>query len=370
MTLHYTIWVILGGSLVLGLVSGALGSFAVLRKQSLLGDAISHAALPGICIAFMLTHSKHPIILLSGALIAGWIGTAIMITITKHTSVKQDSALGIILSVFFGLGLVLLTIIQRLPTSNKAGLTDFLFGSASTLLLEDFVLMVILGVLTLCVLILYWKEFKLLSFDYDFGIAMGYPMGRLEYLLTGLIVLAIVIGLQGVGVVLMSAMVIAPAAAARQWTDRLSVMVGLSAFFGAFSGVVGALLSSYISNLPTGPTIVLVISSIVFISLAFAPNRGLIWGWFRQRQKRDNIREKTMLTNLLLFSEAHDMPSYPHDIAALTAIGRGPALKAMRSLQDQGLVVNPNGDLWALTKAGYKRAIAIQTEMERDAYDH
>jgi manganese/zinc/iron transport system permease protein len=362
--LSYTLIIIVLGASILGLVSGALGSFAVLRKQSLLGDAISHAALPGICIAFLLTYSKHPLILMTGALAAGWVGTFLIISITRHTTVKQDSALGIILSVFFGLGLVLLTFIQKLPTSKKAGLNSYLFGSASTMLIEDVIIMAILGGITLFTLFLFWKEFKLLSFDYDYGLSLGLPIKNLEYLLTGLIVLAIVIGLQAVGVVLMSAMVIAPAAAARQWTDRLSFMVFLSAFFGALSGVVGAFLSSTISQLPTGPVIVLIMSSIVFISLMFAPNRGLVWAWLRQRQQRDNIREQTMLTNLLLFSETHDTPYHPHDLAALTAIGRGPAVKAMESLEQQGLVANFKDDFWALTKEGYETAIKFNEELD------
>lgn len=364
MNLSYTFLIIVFGSAILGCVSGALGSFAVLRKQSLLGDAISHAALPGICIAFILTYSKHPLILIIGALCAGWLGTFLMIAITRHTTVKQDSALGIILSVFFGLGLVLLTYIQKLPTSRKSGLNNYLFGSASTLLIEDVVTMAVLGGATLFIVALLWKEFKLLSFDFDYGFSLGFPMKRIEYLLTGLIVLAIVIGLQAVGVVLMSAMVIAPASAARQWTDRLSIMVVLSAFFGALSGVIGTYFSTSISNLPTGPTIVLVMSTIVFISLLFAPNRGIVWGWFRQRYKNDNIREQAMLTNLMLFAETHDTPFHPHDIAALTAIGRGPAIKAMESLKDQGLVVNPSGDLWALTEEGYEAALVLKQELE------
>lgn len=363
-SLSYTFIIVMVGASILGCVSGALGSFAVLRKQSLLGDAISHAALPGICIAFLLTYSKHPLVLIAGALCAGWIGTFLMIAITRQTSVKQDSALGIILSVFFGLGLVLLTYIQKLPTSRKAGLNNYLFGSASTLLMEDVVTMGILGGITIGLIFLLWKEFKLLSFDYDYGFSLGFPMKRIEYILTGLIVLSIVIGLQAVGVVLMSAMVIAPASAARQWTDRLGLMVALSALFGALSGVIGTYLSTAVSQLPTGPTIVLVMSTIVFISLLFAPNRGIVWGWFRQRYKNENIREQAMLTNLLLFSETHDTPFYPHDIAALTAIGRGPALKAMNALKEQGLVLNPSGDLWALTPQGYDAALLLKKELE------
>lgn len=362
LSFDYTLIVVLSGTLILGLVSGALGSFALLRRQSLLGDAISHAALPGICIVFMLTYSKNPLLLLLGAAIAGWIGTITVMAVVRHTVVKEDAALGIILSVFFGVGLVFLTLIQRLPTAQQSGLSTYLFGSASTLLIQDVITMGVLGAITLGLLLLFWKEFKLLTFDRDYAQSIGFPITRLDILITTLIVFSIVIGLQTVGVVLMSAMIIAPAASARQWTDRLGVMVLLSGVFGAVSGVGGALLSGAISKLPTGPTIVVVISIIVIVSLLFSPHRGVVWDWFRQRQYRDNIRSQTMLTNLLLFSESETDPFYPHDLAALTAIGRGPARKAMAFLKEKGLAVNPEGDMWAITPAGLKEASRVLTE--------
>ena len=273
----YTVQIVILGTLILGIVSGALGAFALLRKQSLLGDAISHAALPGICVAFLLTLSKSGWVLLVGAAVSGLIGTLVMMLITDYTTLKNDVALGIILSVFFGFGLMLLTFIQRLPTANQAGLNKFLFGSASTLLKSDVWTMAVLGVITIICLGLFWKEFKLLTFDSDFAQVLGFPTKQLNIGLTSLIVVAIVIGLQTVGVVLMSAMLIAPAAAARQWTDSLSKMVVLSALFGAVSGAIGSILSSLIYRLPTGPMIVLVMSVFVAISLLFAPSRGIVW---------------------------------------------------------------------------------------------
>ncbi len=282
----YTVQIVILGTLILGLVSGALGSFALLRKQSLLGDAISHAALPGICIAFLMTFSKSAWVLILGAGLSGWIGTLLMMLITDHTPLKKDAALGIILSVFFGFGLLLLTLIQRLPTANQAGLNKFLFGSASTLLKSDVITMAILGVITLLILGMAWKEFKLVSFDLEFAQVIGLPVQKIQILLTSLIVVAIVIGLQTVGVVLMSAMLIAPAAAARQWTDHLGWMVVIAALFGAISGVLGSLGSSMVYHLPTGPTIVMVMSLVVVISLFAAPQRGLLIEWYRNRLNR------------------------------------------------------------------------------------
>jgi manganese/zinc/iron transport system permease protein len=227
----YTLRTVALGTALLGLVSGALGAFALLRKQSLMGDAISHAALPGVVLAFMLTGLKGPLVLMSGAALAGIAGVLVVVLLTRTTRIKQDSSLGIILAVFFGFGLMLLTFLQNNPDARQAGLNHFLFGQAATLLAGDVLVMAIFGGAALALMLIFWKEFKLLSFDRDFGASLGLPMQRLEILITFLLVIAIVIGLQAVGVVLMSAMVVAPAAAARQWTDRLGVMVALSAFF-------------------------------------------------------------------------------------------------------------------------------------------
>lgn len=280
----YTLRTVALGSAVLGIVSGALGCYAVLRRQSLLGDAISHAALPGVALAFLITQSKAPLVLMIGAGLAGWLATLLVLKITSSTRVKNDSALGIVLSVFFGLGLVLLTYIQRhVPNAAQAGLDKFLFGQAATLIMSDVITMAAVGVVALGLMMLFWKEFKLASFDPEFGAAAGFPIRLLDVLLTTLLVVAIVIGLQTVGVVLMSAMVVAPAAAARQWTNRLGVMVALSACFGALAGVSGAAISSVVKHMPTGPTIVLCISVIVAISMLFAPNRGLVWARTRRQ---------------------------------------------------------------------------------------
>lgn len=286
----YTLRVVAAGSAILGITSGVLGTFAVLRKQSLLGDAISHAALPGVALAFLITGSKSPIVLVIGAAIAGWLGTLAMRSIVKRSRIKQDTALGLVMSVFFGVGLVLLTYIQRLPDASKAGLNTFLFGQAAAMLGRDVATMIVLGSLAILAVVVFWKEFKLLSFDPAFAESMGFPVQLLEVLLTTLLVVAIAIGLQAVGVVLMSALVVAPAAAARQWTNRLATMVLLAAGFGAVSGVTGAVVSSNVEHLPTGPTIVLVASTIVALSFAFAPGRGLVARTILQRRSNRRFR--------------------------------------------------------------------------------
>lgn len=285
-----TLWIIVLGTGLLGASSGILGSFAVLRNQSLLGDAISHAALPGIVLAYLLTGEKSSLVLLSGAILSGVLGAYFINDIVKYSKLKADTALGIILSTFFGVGMMLLTYTQSLGNASQAGLDTYLFGQASTLMQRDII--TILGFLipSLLIVLLLWKEFKLFLFDSTYAQTLGIPVQKLNILITLLIVIIIVMGLQTVGVVLMSSLLLAPAAAARQWTNSLSKMLLIAAAFGAFSGVFGALISASTSNLPTGPVIVIIVSSIVFFSILFAPKRGLIWKINKNRKIEKQYR--------------------------------------------------------------------------------
>lgn len=282
----YTFQTVALGSALLGIVSGVLGSFAVLRKQSLLGDGVSHAALPGVVLAFLITGNKNTEVLLLGALATGLLATFLILTATRHSRIKFDSALAVTMSVFFGLGMVLLTYAQKVPNANQAGLKRFIYGQASTLLERDVILMGVCGSVLLALVVLFWKEFKLFSFDPEYARSLGFATGKLNLLLSLLIVLAIIIGLQTVGVVLMSAMLIAPAVAARQWSNRLWVMVVLASLFGAVSGILGTLLSSAVPGLPTGPVIVVCVTVIAAVSLLFAPGRGILHRICRRQQVR------------------------------------------------------------------------------------
>ncbi len=282
----YTLRNVALGSALLGIVSGVLGCFAVLRRQGLLGDALSHAALPGIAVAYLLTGSKAPLVLLFGAGVAGWVGTLLIGRIVRDTRISEDSALGIVLSTFFGFGILLLTYISKQNDANQAGLDKYLFGQAATLVASNVITMAILGGVALLVVGILYKEFKLLTFDPAFAASLGFNPHRLGILLTTLIVVAVVIGLQTVGVVLMAAMLVGPAVAARQWTHSLRIMIALAAFFGAAAGVSGAIISVSDTNLPTGPMIILSLTTIVITSLLFAPARGIVWDWGRRRRQR------------------------------------------------------------------------------------
>lgn len=287
---------ILFGTMLLGLSSGVIGSFAYLRKQSLMGDALSHAALPGICIAFMLSGTKSILLFLIGAAIAGIIATFGIGFITRNSRIKQDSALAIVLTTFFGLGIVLLTQIQHSGNGNQSGLDKFLFGQAASMMLSDVLIMAIISVLLIGTCTLLFKEFKLLSFDRGFARGLGYPVTFLDQLVMFLIVVAVVVGIQAVGVVLMAALLITPAVSARYWTEKLGFMVVLSGIIGALSGFVGTFISASGNNLPTGPLNVLVATFFFIISIIAAPRRGVLAKLFLHSSVRNNIRkEKPMV---------------------------------------------------------------------------
>lgn len=362
----YTLRTVALGATILGVTSGALGSLAVLRRQSLLGDAISHTALPGIALAFMFTGSKAPLVLLFGAAIAGWIATLLIVGIVRTSRIKYDSALGLILSVFFGVGLVLLSIIQKTPDARQAGLDKFLFGQASTILAEDVLTMGILGLIAIVVVLLLWKEFKLLAFDPAYGEVLGFRTTPLDLILTTVLVLAIVLGLQMVGVVLMSAMVVAPATAARQWTDRFGAMMIVSAIVGAVSGIGGAVASSLTPHLPTGPAIVLVAGSIVAFSLLFAPRRGILWNWLAQRQRGRRFQEEAALLDLYALAQQHTGQSHAHALGVLRAMSAAPAgtRRTLHVLHSRGLVASDTSDGWRLTPAGFMEAEKLLREQD------
>lgn len=360
----YTLRTITLGTAILGGVTGMLGSFAVLRKQSLLGDAISHAALPGIALAFLITDSKDTNILLIGALISGLVGTFWIRGITTKTHLKSDTALGLILSVFFGFGMLLLTFIQKQPNANQAGLDKYLFGQAATLVESDVWLMSIVTGLCLVVLLLFWKEFKILLFDKDYAHTLGFNVKFIDILITTFIVLAIVLGLQTVGVVLMSAMLLAPAAAARQWTNSLGIMVFLAAILGAAAGVFGTAISSTQNNLSTGPVIVLVASVFVLFSFIFSPKRGLLFRQIRLLQNRNDLELQKTLTFMYHIVEDHEDVSHPHAIKILNNF-QGYSRKGLRKLVNKNYV-KVQGEMWSLTEAGVNAATNMYNQNLKD----
>ena len=356
----YTLRNVALGSSLLGIVGGVLGAFAMLRRQSLLGDVLAHAALPGICLAFILTGSKVPLVLLIGGGLAGWVASLLVLAVLRNSRLPEDSALGVMLSSFFGFGIALLTFIQGSDNANQAGLDKFIFGQAATIVASDVLTFVALGGVALLVVLLFYKEFKLLSFDPGYAASLGLPVPRLGVLLTSLTVVAVMVGLQTVGVVLMAAMLIAPAAAARQWTDKLDRMIWLSALFGTLAGVGGAVISASRENLPTGPLVILTISAILVVSLFFAPLRGLFWDWLRATQNRQRIHLERLLLDAHVLDSHHELA--PENLAARRRESLGVAKRHLEQLQSQGWVeLKPDG--FALTKQGDAEAHRLEQAM-------
>lgn len=353
-----TAWV-LAGTMLLGLSSGVIGAFAFLRKRGLMGDVLSHAALPGICIAFMLTGTKNPFFFMIGAIITGVLAAIAISGITRFSRLKEDTALGLVLSVFFGFGIVLLTQIQHQPNGNQSGLDKFLFGQAASLVGNDVWVMGSVALLLLVLTFLFFKEFKLLCFDASYGRSLGFPMSALDLFLMLLLVVAVVIGLQAVGVVLMAALIVTPAAAARYWTERLDVMLVLSALLGGLSGALGTLLSTMGLNLPTGPLIVVAATIIFLLSLFFAPRRGLVAKAWRLNRARRETAQDRILQALYENREQRAAPLTVGNLSSRYAMSSRQTDQAIRDLVGKGwLQVEKQGaeQILNATTAGWKAA--------------
>jgi manganese/zinc/iron transport system permease protein len=361
----YTLRTVALGSSVLGVVSGVLGCFAVLRHESLMGDALSHAALPGVGVAFLLAGRELGALLL-GAGIASWLGVQFIRSVLYTTRIKQDTAMGIVLVAWFAAGIALLAYIQARPDASQAGLDTFIFGQAAAMVKSDVQLISVVGLVAFVVMGLFWKEFKLVTFDPEFAGANGFRVGLINSLLSTLIVVAIVLGLQLAGVILMVGMLIAPGIAARQWTHKLSQMVLLSAVFGVFAGGLGAVLSAVDANVPTGPMIIVVAFAVVIASLAFAPGRGLVWTWLRRQRDRRRFAAQRILRILYRYARSHGSASHPVPASFLTGTGGATVDLGLRQLAKRGHV-KPNNGTWVLTTSG--EAAAVQDARNERLWD-
>ncbi|SFC18353.1 manganese/zinc/iron transport system permease protein [Flexibacter flexilis DSM 6793] len=354
------------GTVLLSVGSAVVGCFSFLRKRALVGDAVAHSVLPGVCLAFMLSGTKNPLWLLLGAFVTGWLSLLSIDFISKNSKLKEDTSIGLVLSVFFGIGILLLTHIQQSGEASQSGLDKFLFGKAASLIGSD--LWLFLGVVSVLLLItfLFFKEFTLLSFDKQYAAALGLPVRGLELLLTTLTVLAVVIGIQSVGVVLMAAMLITPAAAARYWTHDIRKMVALAATFGAISGITGAYISYAAPAMPTGPWIVLVVSLLAVVSFSFAPRKGIVGSLLLQRKNRLQIIEENILKALFHLGEQEN-DFFKHrsfeEIIIKRDIEPSQLRTGLRRLRQHGYVLKEHG-LWTLTPEGQQRGKRV-TKLHR-----
>jgi manganese/zinc/iron transport system permease protein len=365
----YNTLIVLTGTSLLGACAGLVGSYAVLRRRALVGDAISHAALPGLCVSFLLLgHRSLPAMLL-GALISGVLGVGIVAFLRWATRIKEDAAIGIVLGVFFGGGYVLSQVIQQRVTSgSKAGLDSYILGKTAGMIYSD--VMLIGGVAALCLLtvVVLYKEFKVVSFDPGFARVQGWPATMMDLLLMTLVAVTVVIGLPAVGVVLMSALLIIPGAAARFWTDQLGKLLGLSALFGGVIGGVGTLMSAQFSWSPAGPVIVLVGTCVFLVSMLVAPSRGAVARFVGQYRFRQQVRQQNMLRLAYELTEddQREPTGAPRDVFTLTDIMRHssePVVAARQILAQLGslkYLASPKVDNYRLTDAGRRRAAQLE----------
>lgn len=296
----YNTRVVLLGTAALGPACGVVGTFMLLRQRALISDALSHATLPGVALAFLIATTlgydgKALPNLLAGALIFGLIGVGAVLMIQHQTRLKADTALAIVLSVFYGLGIVLLGIVQRLPSGHAAGLKSFIYGKTASMIWSDAVLIAMAALVVGVLALVLFKELKLLCFDSNFAGSQGWPTTGLDMLLLLLVTCVTVIGLQAVGLILIVALLIIPPAAARFWTDRLERMIGVSALIGLLSCIGGVAISALGSKLPTGPFIVISAAGLFLVSMLFGSARGVLRRWRLQRRLSARVARQNLL---------------------------------------------------------------------------
>ena len=307
------------GCMLMCLSAAWIGVIAYLRKQSLLGEALSHASYPGViigalmCALFLKEEDSWvwiPLMGMVGAFFTSLLALYSIHYLERKHKIRSDSAMCFILSAFVGVGITLASRVQFTHSSLYKQSIHYLYGQAATMTDINILLYGVLSVVVIATILLFYKELKVLTFDRDYADSLGLKVKMLDSIVFVLLTLAIVVGIRSVGVVLMSAMLIAPAVAARQFTHRLLYMLLIAGFIGMFSGLMGNILSVEISeylqslypkdrlSLPTGPMIVIVATVICAASLLFSPERGLVIrlariAFFRYRCLCENVM-KTM----------------------------------------------------------------------------
>lgn len=357
--LPYTDAVVAVGAGLLGALAGLVGVLAVLRQRALVADALSHAALPGVALAFLITGAKDTSSLLIGAAIAGLIGAVMIVGIERTSRIRPDAAIGVVLSGFFSIGIVLIAYIATTGNASQAGLQNYLFGQAAGLLERDVDVFAVLS-LAVCVLILLtYRQLKTTLFDPSFAASLGLPVRMLELLMTALLVTAVVVGLRTVGAILMVAMIVVPATAARQLTNRLAHLLPLAALLGAAVGIAGALISTAIEA-PTGPVIVLVGFALVLSTLAFAPGRGLAWRAGKLQRDRRRSQSEAVLVDLETSIHAGPPPT-EEELRLACGYSHRHLRRALRDLERAGLLER-DGERLFLSESG---AAAAHRVLER-----
>ncbi len=330
------------GAVLMGIGCGLMGSFLVVRRMALVGDTLSHAVLPGIVLGFLWAGGRDPWAIFVGALLAGFAGIGVMHALRTHLKVREDSALGLVLSGFFSLGIVLLTMLERAHISGKGGLDRFLFGQAAALGPQDLQMMAwVIVPAAVCITFLY-KLFLALSFDKSFAKSIRLPIAAAECIFMVLLTAVVVVSLKAGGVVLVSALLITPAATAQLLTQRLPVLIGCAISLSVLSTCLGALMSSVVPGLPTGPCMVLVAGIIFSLALLFAPHQGLIFRWFSKREAQRRIALENALKALFHCVESAGFNSREvalADFVQKDGIAASSAMALCNRLVDEGLAL-------------------------------
>lgn len=286
------------GAAILGSAAGAIGVFVFLRKRALVSDAIAHATLPGIGLAFLVMiafggDGRFLPGLMIGSALSACLGMLCLQYMVQHTRLTEDASIGAVLSVFFGIGVVFLTIIQNIPAGRQAGLETFLLGSTAGMLFDETVLITLCALCCIGLILIFYRAMIVVAFDTEYAATAGISVARTDFLMMGLAVFVTVVGLKIVGLVLIVALLIIPAVTARFWTHQADRMVLIAALIGGASGYIGVCLSSSAVKLPTGPVIVLLSFALFCVSLIFSPLRGglawLISHW--RHTKRVHLRQ-------------------------------------------------------------------------------
>ena len=275
--LIYNTLVVAVGVAAVGCAAGVVGTFGVLRKRALVGDAAAHATLVGVATALLLTGQRDLAVLLVGGLLSAMVAIVLLVFIRKFTRTRDDAATAIVLSVSFGLGITLISGMVSRGVPGSGGLERFLLGHTASLTVNDALLLGIVSVVGVLCIVVGLKEATLVAFDSDFAAAAGWPAATIDLVLIGLIAVMVVVGLPAAGAVLVTALVVIPPAVARQWTERLIPMLVIAGLVGLFSGLVGVVLSSLAVQVPTGPVVVLVATAFLIVSILVAPCRGILW---------------------------------------------------------------------------------------------
>lgn len=357
----YTTRIVTLGVVFLSMSAAVAGSFTFLRKRALVGDAIAHAILPGIAMAFIMTQSKNPLLLLLGALGSGWLAIGAIEFISRRSKLSGDTAIAAVLSVFFGVGILLLTHIQQSGAGNQAGLDRFLFGSAASMQLQDIYVYGAVAVLLLAVVISLFKELMLYTFNPEYAQILGLPVKTLQWVVNTITVLAVAIGIQSVGVVLMAALLITPAATARMWTDSLRKLILLAALFGGISGLAGSYVSYSAPQMPTGAWVVMSLSVVALLSLFFAPHKGMLQRMLKQRANRTKITTENILKTLYQMGENSQrliVEATAEDILKQRGFGARELKKGLHKLYRRHYVLR-RGNYYYLSRQGLDEARRI-----------